>query len=123
MDKKVDGYFLTSSLKHPYLVKTRPFSTAKTIDMYDCINPTQRDFNQEFLLLRVGTNDLPLNKSPKEISEDIVTLAESMKTEINKITVSSIVCRADSFREKVREVNAHLEEICTEKRYNDNYSQ
>ena len=39
-----------------------------------------------------------------------------MKTEINKIIVSS-------FTEKVHEVNAHLEEICTEKRYNDNYSQ
>ena len=35
--------------------------------------------------MRVGTNDLSLNKSPKEISEDIVTLTESMKTENNKI--------------------------------------
>ena len=33
MIKKVDGYLLTSSLKHQYLVKTIPFSTAKTIDM------------------------------------------------------------------------------------------
>ena len=38
-----------------------------------------------------------------------------MKTENNKIIVSSIVCRADSFREKVGKVNAHLEEICAEK--------
>ena len=43
-----------------------------------------------------------------------VTLAESMKTENNKNVVSSIVCRADSFRE-VDEVNAHLEELCAEK--------
>ena len=91
--------------------------------MYNYIKPTQRHFKPEISVLRVGTNDLPVNKSPKEISEDIVTLAESMKTENNKIIVSSIVCRADSFREKVHEVNAHLEEICTEKRYNDNYSQ
>ena len=34
-----------------------------------------------------------------------------MKTENNKIIISSIVCRADSFREKVDEVNAHQEEI------------
>ena len=83
--------------------------------MYDYIKPTQRDFKPEMFILHVGTNDLPLNKSPKEISEDIVTLAESMKTENNKIIVSSIVCRADSFREKVGKVNAHLEEICAEK--------
>ena len=71
--------------------------------MYDYIKPTQRGFKQEVFILHVGTNDLPLNKSPKEISED------------NKIIVSSIVCRADSFREKVGKVNAHLEEICAEK--------
>ena len=115
MIKKVDGYLLASSLKQQYLVKTRPFSTAKTIDMYDYIKPTQRDFKPEIFILHVGTNDLPLNKSPKEISEDIVTLAKSIKTENNIIIVSSIVCRADSFREKVGKVNAHLEEICAEK--------
>ena len=41
MIKKVDRYLLTSSLKHQYLVKTRSFSTAKTIDMHDYIKPTQ----------------------------------------------------------------------------------
>ena len=38
-----------------------------------------------------------------------------MKIENNKITVSSTVCRADSFREIVGKVNAHLQEICAEK--------
>ena len=38
-----------------------------------------------------------------------------MKTENNKIIVSNIACRADSFREKVDEVHTHLEEICAEK--------
>ena len=111
MIKKVNGYLLTSSLKHQYLVKTRSFSTAKTIDMYDYIKPTQRDFKPEIFILHVGTNDPPLNKSPTKISEDIVTLAESMKTENNKIIVSSIVCPADSFREKVGKVTL----ICAEK--------
>ena len=83
--------------------------------MYDYIKPTQRDFKQEIFILHVGTNDLPLNKSSKEISEDVVTLAESMKTENNKVIVSSIVCRADSFREKVGKVNVHVEEIYAEK--------
>ena len=95
-------------------MKTRTFSIAKTIDTYEYIKPTQRDFKPEIFVLHAGINKLPLNKSPKEISEDIVTLAESMKTE-NKIIVSSIICRADSFREKIDEVNAHLEEIWAEK--------
>ena len=122
MIKKVDGYLLTSSLKHQYLVEKRPFSTAKTTDMYDYIKPTQRDFKPGIFILYDGANDLPLNKSPNKISEDFKiseqnfrTLAESMKTENNKIIVSSIVCRADSFREKFGKVNAHLEEICAGK--------
>ena len=114
MIKKVDGYLLTSSLKHKYLAKTRYFSTAKSIDMHDYIKPTQRDFKPEIFVLHVRTNDLHSNKSPKEISEDIVTLVELMKIENNKIIVSSIVCRVDSFREKVDEVNAHLGEICAD---------
>ena len=47
--------------------------------MYDYIKPIQRDFKPEIFDLPFGTNDLPLNKSQKEISEDIVTLAESKK--------------------------------------------
>ena len=91
MIKKVDGYLLISSL---YLVKTKPFSTANTIDMCDYIKPTQRDFEPEIFVLNDETNDLPLNKWPKEISEDMVTLTESMKTETNKISFSSIFCLA-----------------------------
>ena len=38
-----------------------------------------------------------------------------MKTENNKFIISSTVCRGDSFKEKVDEINAHLEQICAEK--------
>ena len=74
MIKKVDGYRLTSSLKD--LVKTRHFSIAKPIDMYDYMKPTHRDFITETFILHVGTNDLTLNKSPKNVSKGIITLAE-----------------------------------------------
>ena len=70
--------------------------------------------SKSLLAKTYGTNDLPY-QSPKEISEDTVTLAESMKTKHNKIIVSSIVCCEESFKEKVEGVNAHLEEICAKK--------
>ena len=38
-----------------------------------------------------------------------------MKIENNQIIISSIVRRADSFRENADEVNVHLEGICAEK--------
>ena len=69
--KKIDGYLLTSSINHRYIVKVRPFLSAKTIDMVDYINPTQRDFNPDVYLLHVGTNDLSSNKFPEQISLDI----------------------------------------------------
>ena len=57
MIKKVSEYLLTSSLEHQYLVKTKPFSTAKTTDMHDYIKPTQRDFEPENIVLQVGRNE------------------------------------------------------------------
>ena len=83
--------------------------------MYDYILPTERDFTPEIFVAHVGTNDLPLNKSPKEISDDIVTLARSIKTENTKNIVSSTVRPADNFRKIVGIVNAHIEGICVEK--------
>ena len=49
MIKKIDGYLLTRSINHKFLVKVRPFTTAKTIGMYDHLKPTLRDFNPGLL--------------------------------------------------------------------------
>ena len=84
--------------------------------MYDYIKPAQRDFKPEIFVLHVETNDLTL--------EDIVTLAELMKTETNEIIVPSIVCRSDSFGEKVCKVCKLLSRghMCRN-RLSSNYSQ
>ena len=79
MVKKIDGYLLTSSINHRYIVKVRPFLSAKTTDMADYIKQTQRDFNPGVYLIHVGTNDLFSNKSPEQISLDILILANSLK--------------------------------------------
>ena len=108
MVKKIDGYLLTSSVNHKYIVKVRPFLSAKTIDMLDYIKPTQRD---EYLL-HVGTNDLSSNKSPEQISLDILHLANSLKLDNNTVIASSIVPRDDENKKKADEVNIILEELC-----------
>ena len=68
MIKKIDGYLLTNSINHKFLVKVRPFTTAKTIDL----KPTLRDFNPGLFIKHVGTNDLPLNKTSNEIAVQIL---------------------------------------------------
>ena len=87
MIKKIDGYLLTKSINHKFLVKVRPFTTAKTIDMYDHLTPTLRDFNPGLFIIHVDTNDLPLNKTSNKIAEEIVNLAESVKKPSSNIVI------------------------------------
>ena len=98
MIKKVDGYLLTSSINHKYIVKVRPFVTAKTDDMYDHIKPMQRNFQPNVYISYVGTNDLPTDMIPEEISEKIITFSKHLKSENNEVVVSGIVTRGDSYK-------------------------
>ena len=59
MIKEIDGYLLTSSVNHKYIVKVRLFVTAKTDDTYDHIKPRQIIFQPNVYISHVGTNDLP----------------------------------------------------------------
>ena len=68
----------------------RPFSLAKTSDMEYYITPTKRDFDPGIYILHVGTNDLTLNDTPEEITEHIVNIATSLKTENNTVVISNI---------------------------------
>ena len=107
MVKKIDGYLLTSSVNHKYIVKVRPFLSAKTIEMLDYIKPTHKDYNPDVYLLHVGTNDLSSNKSL-----DILNLANCLKLDNNTVTVSSIVLRDDENKRKADEVIIILGELC-----------
>ena len=46
--------------------------------MLDYIEPTQGDFNPDVYLLHVGTNNLSSNKSPEQMSLDILKLSNSL---------------------------------------------
>ena len=100
MVKNFDGCLLTSSINRKYIVKVRPFLSAKTIDMVDYIKPTQRDFNPDVYLIHVGTNDLSSNKSPAQISLNILNLANSLKLDNTTIIASSIVPSYDENKNK-----------------------
>ena len=85
MIKDVDGYLLAGSLNRKYIVKIRPFSSAKTSDMEYCITPTKRDFDPGIYILHIGTNDLTLNGTPEEITEHILNIATSLKQKIMQL--------------------------------------
>ena len=68
--------------------------------MVDYIKPTQRDSNPDVYLLHVGTNDLTSNKSPEQISLNILNLVNSLKLDNNTVIVSNIVPRKDENKKK-----------------------
>ena len=76
MIKKVDGYLLTNSSKYNYLVKVRPFLAPKAVDMFDCVKPTQRNFDPDAYILHIGTNDLTTYKKLDKICSEISRLVK-----------------------------------------------
>ena len=57
MVKKVNGFYPTRNIKHKFLVKVRPFSSAKTKFLYDHAKPTIRTLNPDHIILHIGIND------------------------------------------------------------------
>ena len=90
MIKKVDGYLLTNSIKHKYLVKVRPFLATKAVNMFDYVKAIQRDFNPDAYILHIGTSDLTTGKKPDEIFSEILRLVKVLKTNKNQIVISTI---------------------------------
>ena len=91
MVKDVDGYLLTGSINRKSIVKARPISSAKTINIENYIKLNKRDFNPNLYILRVGTNDFSLDDTPDVISNCIIT----------KIIMSNIDPRGDKYKKKV----------------------
>ena len=82
--------------------------------MQDYVKPTLWE-NPDQTIAYVGTNDLASNKRPEKISESIIGVATSLKSDTCDILVSSITVRNDRYRKKVAEVNIVLKELCKEK--------
>ena len=72
------------------------------------------------IILHVGTNDLDTERSPKLIAKAFVDLATTLKGNSCDVSVSNITVRTDNsnLNEKGCEVNAHLTEMCKERKLN-----
>ena len=87
MVKDIDDYLFTGSIKRKFIVKVRPFSSTKMVDMQDHIKPMKGDFDPSLYLLHVGTNDVSLEDTPEAISKWIIATAESLKKEHNEVVI------------------------------------
>ena len=82
------------------------------MDMFDYVKPIQRDLDPEAYVIHIGTKDLTTNKTPDEICSEILSLIKELKTDKNKIVVSTIFPRGDAYNTKVEKVNTLLKEFC-----------
>ena len=95
-------------------VYIKSFPGAKNDCMSDYIKPSLK-YNPDAIILHCGTNDLRMEKSAEVIVNEILNLANEMKTENNEIIISGIIARNDSLHEKGTEVNDLLKIKCSEK--------
>ena len=59
----------------------------------------------------VVTNDLCSDKEPKDIPNDVMQLAQSVKADANKVALSHILPSKDKFNSQAKKVNTHLQDI------------
>ena len=85
--------------------------------MNDYIKPLLRE-NPDHFILHVDPNDLNKKKSPELIAKSIADLATTLKGNSRDVNVSNIIVHTDNsnLREKGYEVNAHLREMCKERK-------
>ena len=99
------GYIEMTKKIYLETLKSVPGRSIYHYYLVDYIKPTQRDSNPDVYLLHVGTNDLYSNKSPEQISPDILNLANSLKLDNNTVIVSRIVPRDDeNIKKKMRSI-------------------
>ena len=110
--KHVEQYKIREGLNNKERVFVKHFSEATVDDMKNYIIPSKK-YENDLVILHMGTNDLKNPKSAKEIATEIVELAIDMKTEQNEIMISGIVPRRDNLNEKAIEVNRFLQSSCS----------
>ena len=115
MIQDFDSNLLTGSLSRKYIMEVRSFSSAKTSDMKYHIILTKRDFDSGIYILHVGTNDLTLDNTLKEITKHVVNIATSLEIENNTVVIWNIVPHGHSKKEKTEEVNKLLVDIFEQK--------
>ena len=73
-----------SSISYKYLVKVRPFSASKTVDM---LSQFKEILNAKACIVHIGINHLTIDKTPDEICSELLRLIKELKTDKNKTVI------------------------------------
>ena len=119
MVKHINGWEISKRLQSDCKVYVKQFSGARTKCMKDYMKHSLRE-NSDHFIIHVGTNDLNTERSPELIAKSIVDLATTLKDNSRDVSASNIIVRGNNsnLNEKGCEVNAHLTEMCKERKLN-----
>ena len=92
------------------------FPGARVRCMQDYVRLTIRE-NPDHIILHVGTNGLTTNIPTEKVTESIINLASSLRSNSFNVAISSITVRNDRYRKKVAQVNRHLKTLCSERNF------
>ena len=79
----------------------KSFPGATLDDMMDYIKPSLK-YNPDHIIIHTGTIDLKSDKDAMEISNEIIKLANNVKTDENIVTISGIISRNDELNDKAK---------------------
>ena len=111
--KDIRPHKFKKDLKNKESLFVKSFSGATTVCMGDYVKPSLK-YKPDLLILHTGANDLRGTKTPSEIANGILDLANQIKTTENEVMVSSITPRDDNLHNKGLQVNEFLKTRCSE---------
>ena len=108
-------FFLVLQLnvyRSAHILRNLPCPEKFLVTRLDYVKPIKRDLDPEPYVIHIGTNNLGSDKTPDEIFSEILRLIKELKTDKNKIVVSTFVPRGDAYNTKAEKVNTLLKEYC-----------
>ena len=99
------SYHRLSNESEKFVVKL--FGGAITKDIESYIQPAPSN-----VILHFGTNELKTSSDPEQIAENIINLANSMKTDKDNVIISELTSQNDQLNKKAKEVNEFLTREC-----------
>ena len=114
--KHINGYEISGKLEN-WKVFVRPCHGATIRCLEDHVKLILRE-NPDEIIFHIGTNDLISGKGNKDITEAIINLGMSVKTQSCGVSISGITVRKDKHQNKVQEINDQLRDLCQAKNVN-----
>ena len=112
MVKNVQSWRMRKSLSKTEKVYVKSFPGATTDEMSFYSVPTSRK-RPDRIILHTGVNDLNNENDNEKVTEDILTLAESIKSDETQIFISGLIKTADKEKNaRIHNINNILKDEC-----------